>query len=1788
MAYKKIKSLMAGMLVSTILISCLPSNVVFAKVISNKNTNEYEIYPNPQAIEYLNGEFNISSDVNVVYESGIDQYTKDLLNNILKDKSKTITESKEIVEGKTNILVGIYNDEDQTVDNYFNQEKKIEDTSLFEKKDSHILDIDDNVIAVLGSDTDSAFYGLTTFKHITNQIEDTIRNLNIKDYSDVAFRGFIEGYYGNPWSNEDRAELMKYGGDFKMNAYIFAPKDDPYHNSRWRELYPQEKLEEIKQLALAGEKSKTRYVYALHPYMSNPIRHGNEQQYQEDLKTIKSKLTQLMDAGVRQFAILADDAAVPAGGAGSYVKLMEDLTNWLTQLQEEGTYQGLKKELLFCPNDYMGNGSSEQLKVVNKMPRSVSIIMTGGRVWGEVTNNFVTNFYNNIASEENEGRGPFMWINWPCSDNSKNHLIMGGNSTFLHPGVDPTKIQGIVLNPMQQSEASKSAIFANADYAWNIWDNEEQAKQNWNDSFKYMDHGTSEDTEASNALREMCKHMINQDMDTRVTKLEESVDLAPKLNAFKEAFTNGQDVTAQADELINEFTTIYNATETYRNNAKNQRVKEQIIHWVNSLRDISQSNIELLKAVKALKAENNSDIWTYYSQGQAKYEASKTYGFKYLSETKYAEAGVQHIVPFTKYLLDNLSQEIAAIVDPSKVVTKVITNREDAPTGSLSNLIDGNEGTQVVFKNPNSISTNTYIGVSYNKAIKVNNIKFEMGTKENPGDTFTSAKLQYTENGADWIDIPGAVFNNTPGTLAIDNIDITAKGIRAISTSDKSNTWLGCKEIYVNENAQTSDEGEILDATIERTPLWKVHQGPESNLTDGNDSTFVWYDPDGSGNSNSDDSLVDDYIGLDLKEVTNVGKVHIVVGNSGGDKWRKYDLVYSTDGDKWTTYKSYNGAASGVDVIDEDFEGIEARYVRLVNKERVGAWVKFSEFNVKKNVNGITKYTYTNVDELKEIKNKYSIDLASLEAKDNITLSSDQYVGLKLDRIKDLSEINVETSNNKEGLTLEISANGVEWNTVNSNDDIKFARYIRLINKTDSDVTFDLNKFEVGSNEIKEPQFVETTMGINSAYGSEDSRKTGTLGNIFDGNMNTKTNFSDYQKAGRYITYDLGQVRDINQLRLYVTEGEINYIRDAKVQVSMDGTEWTDMFEIGDGQKNVKFDDTTKYDDGYSNPSGGMCYAGDAEKRENAVQAKYIRILFTADYDHRFVAINEIEINGGEYIKECNDPTFVVDPIEKRNQTPYNLLDGNLTSSFIPNMEGRESGSLTYRLSEDTNVTQINILQNSNEISNAKVSARVDSDENGEKWIELGTLDKSLNTFYNSLYDNVFEIKIEWGNVTPTIYELITITDEYVNAPNKSELQEYVSSLNDIVEEDYTADSYNQFKDAKEKAEATLASNTATQKEIDDALNELKAAKEALVKSINKKALQLTVDYAGRVVNEGALENVIPVVVEEFNSAYEAAKEVLENKDSTQVEVNEAVRKLTSAIEKLEFKKGNKETLKALIDSVEALNKDGYTTESWNALQAQLELANGVFNDENAMQEEVDKATKDLQGAIDSLVVYNVNIKELQSLVEEVSKLEEEKYIASTWTKFTAALNKANEILDKVQPTQEEVDAAYNELFNARLDLRLIPDKSILEGLVTEATNIDASLYSKESIEKLNEQLAKAKEILSDEEATQESVDSVEESLRAAIDGLEKVDEDKNDGTVDKDDTDNETDDKNDTDNETEDKNNTGNGQNINKPNGDKGNESDSTKTGDTSALGMLGMALLGSGFVLFKRKKNK
>lgn len=259
-----LKKFLAALLAVAMVINIIPTTTMTVQAAEG----EYEIYPIPHSIAYKEGNSDIGNDVNVVYENNIDEATKNKLKNVLEDHGITYGETSEAVSGKTNVLVGI-KDSENYVDHYADTNVSYDEATFAQNHyDAYVLDIQDGVITVLGDTTDGAFYGIVSLMHILNQAENgSIRNLTINDYADTAIRGFIEGYYGIPWSNEDRMSLMEFGGQFKMTSYIFAPKDDPYHTTKWRDEYPEAELNAIKEMVAVGNANKCRFVWTAHPFM---------------------------------------------------------------------------------------------------------------------------------------------------------------------------------------------------------------------------------------------------------------------------------------------------------------------------------------------------------------------------------------------------------------------------------------------------------------------------------------------------------------------------------------------------------------------------------------------------------------------------------------------------------------------------------------------------------------------------------------------------------------------------------------------------------------------------------------------------------------------------------------------------------------------------------------------------------------------------------------------------------------------------------------------------------------------------------------------------------------------------------------------------------------------------------------------------------------------------------------------------------------------------------------------------------------------------------------------------------------------------------------------------------------------------------------------------------------------------------------------------------------------------------------------------------------------------------
>ncbi len=852
----------------------------------------YTLYPTPHSVEYGEGSFELA-DFNVLYDEGIDEYTKARLEETADLLDLSVTEAED-----ANVYVGIYGSGD-AAESYILENYDV-DVSLFEKIDANFVAVNNGEIVVLGKDTDSAFYGLTTLYQIFGQLGGkTIRNLTINDYADVASRGFIEGYYGNPWSVEDRAALMTWGGYYKLNSYFYAPKDDPKHNAKWRELYTEEEIEtQIRPLAEAGNASKCRFVYALHPYMHNPITNYN---YDESIAVLKAKFLQVIEAGVRQIAILADDAGNQGGS--HYVQMLTDMTAWIQELRENG-YPDLKLLLPFVTQEYMGYGQS----YYKNFPENIQIVMTGGQVWGYCSQNFTNSFYNNV------GRGVYLWINWPCSDNSKNHLIMGGYADFLHPGVDPNKVEGIVLNPMQQSEPSKVAIFGNACYTWNIWETREEADAAWEHSFSCVNHKSIVPNAASEAFKELCKHMINQNMTNGVVNLQESVEIKDELNAFKTALTTGtynQDAIASLRE---EFEILQNAAKVFRAEG-DQRIVDQIVYWLDCWDDTTEAAIAYLDALSAiLDGASDADIWGHYAKGQTAWENSRTHALWYMDHYEYAEAGVQHIVPFMKALHNYLSTYVLDIVDPSGnlsgggsggsggtgealSLTAFEGNNPGYYSGNLNSVVDGNTSSSLWYNDMGRVGQ--YIGVDMGRPVIVGNVTFV----QDAGDHFSDYTLQYSMDGDTWYDYKD--YKD-----AVLEVDLSGAGIEArylrFYNNASTNVWIKIYEISVTEAAATN-----VYTNNETMASWQTRVGgTTAELLSGGEAVMA----------------PGDYIGFDLRRIKDLSAIEVA-------EQGELTLQVSVNDVDWVTVEAGE--------VTED-----GRYVRLINLTDADVAANITTFTV--------------------------------------------------------------------------------------------------------------------------------------------------------------------------------------------------------------------------------------------------------------------------------------------------------------------------------------------------------------------------------------------------------------------------------------------------------------------------------------------------------------------------------------------------------------------------------------------------------------------------------------------------------------------------------------------------------------------------------------------------------------------------------------------------------------------------------------------------------------------------
>lgn len=292
-----------------------------------------------------------------------------------------------------------------------------------------------------------------------------LRTGTISDWPELVERGVIEGFYGAPWTHAERLRLVAELGLLRMNRYVYAPKDDPYHRKRWRESYPEADAAQLAGLVAAAYDAGVELVYALHPGLD--MVHSDD----ADRAALGRKARELHELGIRRFALLFDDidegladardrARYGEGVAGAGRAHGESCTRFEREVLEP---LGLGGRLLMVPTDYAGSDASPYREALAAaLGEGIGVFWTGDDiVVGAVTEDQTRRAFRAF------GRHPLvLWDNFPVNDFDRSRAFLGP-LLGRDPGLAAAGLAGIVANPMVEFEPSRFAIHTVAAWAWN-------------------------------------------------------------------------------------------------------------------------------------------------------------------------------------------------------------------------------------------------------------------------------------------------------------------------------------------------------------------------------------------------------------------------------------------------------------------------------------------------------------------------------------------------------------------------------------------------------------------------------------------------------------------------------------------------------------------------------------------------------------------------------------------------------------------------------------------------------------------------------------------------------------------------------------------------------------------------------------------------------------------------------------------------------------------------------------------------------------------------------------------------------------------------------------------------------------------------------------------------------------------------------------------------------------------------------------------------------------------------
>ena len=944
---KKTGKILKSVLAASFTFSLVTANPTWISAEQNEDNVTVDIYPKPQEISYISNEgMNLEGEVNVVLHGDQNEATLPKLEKLLQENNINYVISDEVDAQKANILVSSSSDHcDECA------EELGGNSQALNEEQGYILNAsdDDNEkgeIKIIGADSDGAYYGIVTLSQMLKQKTDgKIAETVISDYPSVKLRGFVEGFYGYPWSFEDRLSLMSESSEFKMNTYIYAPKDDPYHKDQWRELYPEDKAEELRQLAAEGKKDNMSFCWSVHPGS------GFNYYTDADYNSLIAKFEQLYSLGVRQFGISYDDLGGSVSGS-QHAEIINRVNREFVQVK------GDVKPLIVVGTRYC-NGWGPSMTTYFKpfwqnLDDDVVVMWTGANTMSAITKD-AYEWPKTQTGVTNKDLAA--WWNYPVNDYCDGNLMMSPLENLEN---DVDNLSGFFLNPMSQAEASKVAIFSGADYSWNIGAFERTSS--W---VRAIDELVPEASEAFQRFADNISYIKDG------FEFDESRYLVDTIEAFKTALQNKEGVVEAATALKAEFTKMKNDVTALRN-IEDKNLYEEIEQHLNAYEAVAEAGIASMSAFIDAQNGDVDSCLSNINTTEIKLKEAETYEVESL-ETNGTKMNVvkvceKRIKPLLKDSVDQIK---------STLMENVFPESEPAVIGTMAGLADKtveiNKGNYEVNAISGVMNANETAGIALPKAMKVAKISVT-------ADNLDSLELQYSINGVNWISATSTVED---GTL-VAAINTTATYARVVNKNSSIDVTID--KIVVAPVYNTGNR-------VVETDLGTYGNYVISNALDGKISTKFY---------SSAGATVGSYIRVDLgKEIPLYDVAVYYAGNPKGtsygiDGFAATKLEISTDGVTWTqigdiikdeNYQSKTVSGQLVSEVAYNAEGQMARYIKFTAMESSENWVQVFEIPYNETVDVLGDDSIDIVDTTiatGNVENLYDRDLTTAFAPDSV------------------------------------------------------------------------------------------------------------------------------------------------------------------------------------------------------------------------------------------------------------------------------------------------------------------------------------------------------------------------------------------------------------------------------------------------------------------------------------------------------------------------------------------------------------------------------------------------------------------------------------------------------------------------------------------------------------------------------------------------------------------------------------------------------------------------------------